>query len=222
MWRLGVQPEFCNIIRNLLYVFNIYVVWLPSYQPGSNVNFQTANPGDVVVFTFKQKNHTVTESTFAQPCTDLSDGFDSGLWVPISGSVLLSKTGFQLNPQCSCCRRSYWGLPYNDNDHQWYRANMGLLSSDRSLLAGYGLCHQSSQCGPVRRFPSRRQRHGQQSRSDDLKLEDMVEEFLQGITITGLFFGPFRFLSVVRVVSGSVMTAVEWQTSELMASLKRQ
>lgn len=40
---------------------------------------KTANPGDTVVFTFKQSNHTATQSTFAQPCVKASGGFDSGL-----------------------------------------------------------------------------------------------------------------------------------------------
>jgi plastocyanin len=40
-----------------------------------------ANPGDTVTFTFKQKNHTVTASTFEQPCTPLPGGFDSNLYV---------------------------------------------------------------------------------------------------------------------------------------------
>jgi plastocyanin len=31
-----------------------------------------------VTFTFQQKNHTVTQSSFASPCTPLEGGFDSG------------------------------------------------------------------------------------------------------------------------------------------------
>jgi len=38
----------------------------------------TANPGDLIFFNFKQKNHTVTQSTFGTPCAPLSGGFDSG------------------------------------------------------------------------------------------------------------------------------------------------
>jgi plastocyanin len=36
-----------------------------------------AKPRDVVVFEFHQKNHTVTQSSFADPCRPLSGGFDS-------------------------------------------------------------------------------------------------------------------------------------------------
>ena len=38
----------------------------------------TANVGDVVTFVFKQKNHTVTQSTFADPCRKKEGGMDSG------------------------------------------------------------------------------------------------------------------------------------------------
>ncbi len=55
-----------------------------TFQP-SNV---TAQPGDTITFEFHQKNHTVTQSNFANPCQMLSSsstsgqvGFDSGLYV---------------------------------------------------------------------------------------------------------------------------------------------
>ncbi|CAL1696109.1 unnamed protein product [Somion occarium] len=37
-----------------------------------------AAPRDTVTFEFHQKNHTVTQSTFDQPCNKKADGFDSG------------------------------------------------------------------------------------------------------------------------------------------------
>lgn len=55
---------------------------------GSSLTFQpsniTASPGDTITFEFHSKNHTVTESTFSQPCAALTSpngqiGFDSGL-----------------------------------------------------------------------------------------------------------------------------------------------
>lgn len=55
------------------------------YQPGCLVFnadpciFQNANLGDVVRFTFQQKNHTATQSTLESPCTPALNGFDSGL-----------------------------------------------------------------------------------------------------------------------------------------------
>jgi plastocyanin len=58
--------------------------------PGGKFSFQPsslkANPGDSIIFEFQQNNHTVTASSFAQPCEPLSEtstsgeaGFDSGL-----------------------------------------------------------------------------------------------------------------------------------------------
>jgi len=43
----------------------------------------TANAGDVVVFSFRQKNHTVTQSTLDNPCELAENGFDSG-FVPVA------------------------------------------------------------------------------------------------------------------------------------------
>ena len=45
-------------------------------------SFQNAYVGDVVVFTFHPKNHSVTQSSFNAPCTPLEGGFDAGLCVP--------------------------------------------------------------------------------------------------------------------------------------------
>jgi plastocyanin len=40
--------------------------------------FVAAQPRDTIVFEFHQKNHTVTQSSFADPCRKLDSGFDSG------------------------------------------------------------------------------------------------------------------------------------------------
>ncbi|KAI0928003.1 hypothetical protein AcW1_005388 [Taiwanofungus camphoratus] len=48
-----------------------------------NPQFVTANPGDTVVFSFRQKNHTATQSTFENPCELADGGFDSG-FIPVS------------------------------------------------------------------------------------------------------------------------------------------
>jgi len=42
-----------------------------------------ASVGDTILFTFMQKNHTVTQSTLANPCQPLAGGFDSG-FVPVA------------------------------------------------------------------------------------------------------------------------------------------
>lgn len=46
----------------------------------------TANIGDTVVFTFMGGNHTVTQSTFALPCSPSTGGVDSG-FKPAAGST---------------------------------------------------------------------------------------------------------------------------------------
>ncbi|KAG0705291.1 hypothetical protein DFH29DRAFT_907135 [Suillus ampliporus] len=62
--------------------FNVTVGGGPlRYDP----QFVNANPGDIVVFTFKQANHTATQSTLPQPCVEMSNGFDSG-YMPVSAS----------------------------------------------------------------------------------------------------------------------------------------
>ncbi|KAI0668502.1 hypothetical protein C8Q78DRAFT_979853 [Trametes maxima] len=45
--------------------------------------FVNADPGDEIIFIFKQKNHTVTQSSFDSPCSRLADGFDSS-FVPVA------------------------------------------------------------------------------------------------------------------------------------------
>jgi plastocyanin len=44
-----------------------------------------AQPGDQVVFHFNPKNHTVTQSSFADPCGRNPDGFDSG-FMPVAAN----------------------------------------------------------------------------------------------------------------------------------------
>lgn len=61
-----------------------------AFQP-ANIS---AQPGDTITFEFHQKNHTVTQSSFAAPCQKLAStstsgqvGFDSGLYVVHSARV---------------------------------------------------------------------------------------------------------------------------------------
>ena len=51
-----------------------------------------ANVGDTIRFTFKQKNHTLTQSSFEYPCQAIDHGFDSGLWVEKHAYDLLTIT----------------------------------------------------------------------------------------------------------------------------------
>ncbi|THH32000.1 hypothetical protein EUX98_g2172 [Antrodiella citrinella] len=45
-----------------------------------------AMPGDQVIYTFHQKNHSVTQSSFASPCAPLDGGLDSG-FMPVAANV---------------------------------------------------------------------------------------------------------------------------------------
>jgi len=55
--------------------------------PGGKFEFQPpaigAEPGDQVVFHFNPKNHTVTQSSFAAPCSPAAGGIDSG-FIPVA------------------------------------------------------------------------------------------------------------------------------------------
>jgi len=75
------------------------------YFSPSNI---TAKAGDTITFQFQQKNHTVTQSTFADPCKPISangkTGFDSG-FRPVDASVT---TNFPT-----------WTLQINDTTPIW-------------------------------------------------------------------------------------------------------
>jgi len=53
--------------------------------------------GDTIHFTFVSKNHSVTESTFAVPCTQASTGIDSGFLAVDANSTLAPSWSFTLN-----------------------------------------------------------------------------------------------------------------------------
>ncbi|KAG7452800.1 Cupredoxin [Guyanagaster necrorhizus] len=70
----------------------------------------TANVGDVLRFTFMQKNHTATQSTLASPCSPIENGFDSG-FVPVSdnttsGFPVAELTISDTNPIWVYCRQA--------------------------------------------------------------------------------------------------------------------
>ncbi|EIN08042.1 hypothetical protein PUNSTDRAFT_53336 [Punctularia strigosozonata HHB-11173 SS5] len=69
-----------------------------------------ASIGDTVLFNFHQKNHTVTQSSFANPCQPLEGGFDSG-FVPVGDDVVDNFPVAQLtvtseDPTWIFCRQS--------------------------------------------------------------------------------------------------------------------
>jgi len=56
----------------------------------SNLTFNppsvNASVGDTITFVFSPKNHTVTQSTFAAPCSPMANGVDSG-FQPVSANA---------------------------------------------------------------------------------------------------------------------------------------
>jgi plastocyanin len=72
--------------------------------------FVNASAGDIVTFTFQQKNHTATQSTLQSPCVPKPGGFDSG-FVPVAASVTSGFPVAQLtvtdtNPVWVYCRQT--------------------------------------------------------------------------------------------------------------------
>ncbi|KAN0141208.1 hypothetical protein V8E53_000964 [Lactarius tabidus] len=51
-----------------------------------------AKNGDAVVFTYSLKNHTVTESTFEEPCTPKAFGLDSGFTHAVASGEVVNGT----------------------------------------------------------------------------------------------------------------------------------
>ncbi|KAG7088128.1 hypothetical protein E1B28_012152 [Marasmius oreades] len=60
----------------------------------------TAKDGDIIQFQFLTKNHTVTQSTFADPCTKMTtptEGVDSGFMPVAVGATQIPSWSFTLN-----------------------------------------------------------------------------------------------------------------------------
>jgi plastocyanin len=98
-----------------------------------------ANIGDVVVFHYGVKNHTLTQSSFAEPCSAMGGGAisvdifltvgqNSG-FMPTDGSTLpqFSVIVTTTSPQCT--------TPFDIVDDRV------LLSTGQSLPAGNGVCY---------------------------------------------------------------------------------
>ncbi|KLO10557.1 hypothetical protein SCHPADRAFT_878002 [Schizopora paradoxa] len=62
-----------------------------TYNPSS----VTAAEGDVIAFQFVAKNHSVTQSTFAAPCT--KSGVDSGFFPVSANATVVPQWSFTLN-----------------------------------------------------------------------------------------------------------------------------
>ncbi|KAJ7659549.1 hypothetical protein DFH06DRAFT_989394, partial [Mycena polygramma] len=56
----------------------------------------TAAAGDTVTFQFLSKNHSVTQSSFASPCTSLAGGVDSGFQAVAINATAVPEFSFTL------------------------------------------------------------------------------------------------------------------------------
>ncbi|KAF7313250.1 putative Cupredoxin [Mycena kentingensis (nom. inval.)] len=77
----------------------------------------TAAPGDIIRFTFNPKNHTVTQSSFDQPCVPIVGGATSGFRPVSNASALLPQWTFTVansNPAWFFCEQiGHCGLGMN-------------------------------------------------------------------------------------------------------------
>ncbi|OLL26799.1 putative GPI-anchored cupredoxin [Neolecta irregularis DAH-3] len=71
------------------------------YTP-SSVNAAT---GDIIRFIFEKQNHTVTQSTFASPCSPIEDGIDSG---------------YRANPNNTILPAPVFEYIVTDSDSKWW------------------------------------------------------------------------------------------------------
>ncbi|KAF4614819.1 hypothetical protein D9613_002951 [Agrocybe pediades] len=74
-----------------------------------NPPFVNADVGDRIHFIFKEKNHTVTQSTFDNPCTQSVGGFDSGFHPVASGATVFPEVLLEvpdLDPIWIFCRQA--------------------------------------------------------------------------------------------------------------------
>ena len=110
----SVQPTSGSSTNHLVVVGGQNLVYNPS-----NI---TAQPGDTITFQFMVKNHTATQSSFAEPCRRLSDtsttgqvGFDSGFMPVDAGATQFPTYTITVNdtaPIWAYCRSV---LPYDEN-----------------------------------------------------------------------------------------------------------
>ena len=104
-----------------------------------------------MTFVFQQKNHTATQSTFANPCSPSPGGFDSGLCVSLSFHVPLLKSDPFVFQHPRIRQQYQWTFPAGPVPGDRYQPGLGILSPDWSLSKGNGFRHQS--WNQVRRVP---------------------------------------------------------------------
>jgi hypothetical protein len=111
-----------------------------------------ALPRDTVVFEFRQKNHTVTQSSFADPCRKLSTngvvGFDSD-FIPVAAdatefptwSMVVNDTApiwaycRQPNPQSHCGSGMVFAINSDEQGERNYAAFQGVAQAINGTAA---------------------------------------------------------------------------------------
>jgi plastocyanin len=114
----------------------------------------SANPGDTLVFEFQSKNHTVTQSTFADPCLKLNNatsgkvGFDSGFMPVTAGSSQFPTFSITVNdttpiwayckqriPSSHCGQGMVFAVNSNDSSDKSYSAFVNLAKEKNGTQA---------------------------------------------------------------------------------------
>jgi plastocyanin len=108
-----------------------------SYNP-ANI---TAAINDTVTFEFRPKNHTVTQSTFSNPCEGKPDGFRSGFRPIAADSADASTFTIKIN-DVRTLSQILSSLSILTRVSIVDRAHLGLLWTDRSLPGWDGLLYQ--------------------------------------------------------------------------------
>lgn len=116
------------------------VVGGPSLLAFSPANI-TAQPGDTVTFEFRQKNHTVTASSFNEPCNGLAGGFDSGFKPVADGVTNFPTYTLQINDTTPI-----WGFCKQGNhcSQGMVFAINAVEQSSKNFTAFQGLAKQST------------------------------------------------------------------------------
>ena len=75
----------------------------------------TANVGDMVEFVFMQKNHSATQSTFAEPCKAMEGGKDSGFMPNPDGAAGVSWNVTVESMDAQCKQLPTWTCGRDEN-----------------------------------------------------------------------------------------------------------
>ncbi len=89
-----------------------------------------------------QKNHTATQSTFANPCSPATSGFDSGLYVPCLSFLIPLPESNSVFQRPRIRQQHQWTVPGGAVRGDRYQPGLGILSPDWPLPKGHGFRRQ--------------------------------------------------------------------------------